>query len=327
MNGKNKLLLTFLLVLFAGLLIIYGIDTLRIANESPRTIAVVLKTVDSRSEYWRTVREGMELAAKEYEVAIEITGPLTDTDAEGQMSMIDEALTRKPDAMIVGPVDPIKLESAVDRIREAKAKLVVIESPLAGRIDSLVGTNHADAGRLAAESLIDPRNANPLQVVTLRQTESTDAEKERQRGLEEAFSGMAEVDYLGAVDFDGTEEDAYERVKKLIRRYPDLQGVVGINEQATVGAAKALKELKNAGWIKLVSFGSSIYEIKLLEEGTLQATVVQKPFNIGYLSVETAVQALQGVKVSPRLSIEAHVITKDNLYTQGNQELLFPLVE
>jgi len=327
MNGKNKLLLTFLLVLFAGLLIIYGIDTLRIANESPRTIAVVLKTVDSRSEYWRTVREGMELAAKEYEVAIEITGPLTDTDAEGQMSMIDEALTRKPDAMIVGPVDPIKLESAVDRIREAKAKLVVIESPLAGRIDSLVGTNHADAGRLAAESLIDPRNANPLQVVTLRQTESTDAEKERQRGLEEAFSGMAEVDYLGAVDFDGTEEDAYERVKKAdpsISRSPRRCRY----QRASDGrAAKALKELKNAGWIKLVSFGSSIYEIKLLEEGTLQATVVQKPFNIGYLSVETAVQALQGVKVSPRLSIEAHVITKDNLYTQGNQELLFPLVE
>ena len=100
-----------------------------------------------------------------------------------------------------------------------------------------------------------------------------------------------------------------------------------MNEAATLGAVRAVKEKRWTDRIKIVGFDSSIYQIKLLEEGILQATIVQKPFNMGYLSVETAVQALNGIKVNPKVNVDAVVIRKENMYIQANQELLFPFVE
>jgi len=326
-SGKRSLTALLLLALTA-LLVVYGVDTLRLAGDRDKKIAVVLKTTDIRSEYWRTVREGMELAAKELDVDIEITGPLSDTDADGQIRMIGEALAKKPDAFVLGATDPLRLEDAVRDVKRSGAKLILIDADVpGGQPASLVATDHAAAGRIAGKSMVSPLEKATFQVAVLGDRTRTPAQHERLRGLEEAFAETPVVDYVGMHEFGGQEDDAYMRTGMLLDQFPDLRGIVGLNEQATVGAAKAIKERGLSGRVKLVSFDSSIYEIKLLEEGTLQATVVQKPFNMGYLAIESAARALRGVKLDPRLNIEAHVITKDNLYTQGNQELLFPLVD
>ncbi len=328
MSSGKRSLTALLLIALTALLVIYGADTLRMTGDEGRTIAVVLKTSDIRSEYWRTVREGMELAAKEFDVGVEITGPLSDADADGQIRMVGEALAKKPDAVVLAPADPLRLEEAARDVKRSGAKLILIDADVPGsRPASLVATDHAEAGRIAGRSLISPLEKATLQVAVLGDRAATSVQRERLRGLEEAFAEQPVVDYLGLMEFGGTEDDAYARTEGLLDRYPDLRGIVGLDERATVGAAKALKERELAGRVKLVSFDSSIYEIKLLEEGSLQATVVQKPFNMGYLAIESAVRALRGVKLDSRLNIEAHVITKDNLYTQGNQELLFPLVD
>jgi ribose transport system substrate-binding protein len=65
----------------------------------------------------------------------------------------------------------------------------------------------------------------------------------------------------------------------------------------------------------------------LLEEGVIQAIVVQKPFNMGYLGVKTSIHLLNKVKISPRMDTGSEIITQDNMYTYENQKLLFPFVE
>jgi len=328
MNLRKRSSLAILLLILTALLIVYGIDTLRMGNERDKKIAVVLKTTDLRSEYWRTVREGMELAAKEFDVQIEITGPLSEADAEGQIRMIGEALAKNPDAVVLGATDPDRLEAAALEIKRSGAMLILIDADVPGsHAANLIATDHEEAGRVAGRSMVSPWDKGPFRVAALGERLNTAVQTDRLQGLESAFAGMPEVDYLGMYEIGSAEDDAYERTLQLLDQFSEIEGIVGLNERATVGAAKAIKERNLAGRVKLVSFDSSIYEIKLLEEGTLQATVVQKPFNMGYLSIETAVKSLQGVKMGPRMNIEAQVITKDNLYTQGNQELLFPLVD
>lgn len=72
-----------------------------------------------------------------------------------------------------------------------------------------------------------------------------------------------------------------------------------MNEITTVGAARAIKELGLKEQVKLVGFDSSTNEIKWIEEGVIQAVVIQKPFNMGYLGVKTAYEALQGKRSPP----------------------------
>ena len=59
----------------------------------------------------------------------------------------------------------------------------------------------------------------------------------------------------------------------------------------------------------------------------IQAIVVQKPFNMGYLAIKTAVQAANGREVEPLIGTGSAIITKENMYSRENQKLLFPFPE
>ncbi|WP_419872476.1 hypothetical protein [Candidatus Pristimantibacillus sp. PTI5] len=68
-------------------------------------------------------------------------------------------------------------------------------------------------------------------------------------------------------------------------------------------------------------------EISYLEEGVLQATIVQKPFNMGYLAVKAALDVSAGKKVLPMIDTGSEAITKQNMYAGDKQKLLFPFDE
>lgn len=325
---KKPVFLAVLLVIVIGFLVVYSVEMLRITNQKKFEMAVVLKTNNIRSDYWQMVSSGVKAAAKEFAVNLDVTGPLSETDTVGQIRILDEALAKKPDAIILAATDYERLTPAVDKIKEAGIKIILIDSPIQSHVEaSLITTDNNEAGRKAGKILAGGQNGILYRVLTLSSGKGSIAEKEREAGFKDAIADFSGVEYAGNYEFDGTEDGAYDRVKTLLEQYPDIQGIAGLNEMAALGAARAVKEKQRLGQIKIVGFDSSIYQIKLLEEGSIQATIVQKPFNLGYLSIETAVQALNGMKVNPKLNIDAVVITKENMYTQENQELLFPLVE
>ncbi|MEC0228662.1 substrate-binding domain-containing protein [Paenibacillus alba] len=328
MHLKKPVIWAVLLVITLGFVVVIGMEMLRITNPKKLEIAIVLKTNNIRSDYWQMVRLGAEEAAKEYAVNLDIRGPLSESDTAGQIRSVDEALAKKPDAIILAAADYEGLSSAAEKITRSGVKLILIDSPVRSHLEtSLIMTDNTEAGRQAGMILAEGHNDSLFRVMTLSSGKESLTEKERQDGCKEAFASFPNVAYAGNFVLDGTEDAVYVQVKNLLAMYPDIQGIVALNETATLGAARAAKEMKAGDRIQVVGFDSSIYQIKLLEEGILKAEIVQKPFNIGYVAVETAVQASSGIKVDPKINIESRSITRENMYTQENQELLFPMVE
>ena len=110
----------------------------------------------------------------------------------------------------------------------------------------------------------------------------------------------------------------------VLDKHPDVDVVVGLNEYSAVGAARAIVDKGLAGEISFVGFDSSLEEIKMLEAGIFQGMVIQNPFKMGYLGVETAVKVLNGEKVPREIDSGSVLITRDNMYLDENQEMLFP---
>jgi ribose transport system substrate-binding protein len=75
-----------------------------------------------------------------------------------------------------------------------------------------------------------------------------------------------------------------------------------------------------------VGFDNSREEIEYLEDGVVQALVVQKPFNMGYLGVKTLIEILRGEEVPEVIHTESVLVRKEDMFTPENQKLLFPLV-
>jgi len=94
-----------------------------------------------------------------------------------------------------------------------------------------------------------------------------------------------------------------------------------------MGAAQAILDAGMAGKIRLLGFDNSLAEIQFIEQGVIDATVVQKPFNMGYLAVRAALDAVEKKPRIPFIDTGSVLITASNLYLPENQKLLFPFSE
>jgi ribose transport system substrate-binding protein len=328
MAQQIKWTLSILLLGIAIFLSIYFLLPLtESAGNGENKIIVILKTNDYRVEFWQTVSAGVESATKEFDANVEIRGPLTETDVSQQIELVNQAILENPQAIILAPTNYDLLVPAAMKAIQKGIKLVIIDSPLnMEATHHFIATDNVEAGKKAAQILAVATN-NKSKMIIIHHKIDANTETEREQGISQALHAYPNMTSLGTYYSEGLEERAYEMTKELLDKYVDINGVIGLNEQATLGAAKAIKEKNKVGQVKLIGFDASIYEIKLLEEGVLDATIVQKPFNMGYLGVKTAIQLIKQEHTEPRLDIASIIVTKDNMYSHENQQLLFPFVE
>ncbi|MGN7357866.1 substrate-binding domain-containing protein [Paenibacillus sp. SAFN-054] len=294
--------------------------------EQEHSIVLILKEHNIRSDFWQTVSSGAQAAAKEAGADITIAGPLQETDVEAQIRLLEEVLEQKPQAVVLAPINDDRVTAEMNKIQEAKIPLVIIDTPVSLKAaPALVSNDHIAAGMQAGKVTLSQSKNNPKAVI-ISDFVNSGVSVEREKGVKKALSPYPDSIYGTFYNAD-SEERAYMIAKTIMRDHSDLNTIIALNESAALGAAKAIKDANRTGLIKLIGFDTSVYEIHLLEEGTLNATVVQQPFNIGYLGVQTVLDLMDGKKVKPVTYTNSIIVTKDNMYSQENQKLLFPFID
>ena len=186
----------------------------------------------------------------------------------------------------------------------------------------MVSTDNLDAGKKLgkyAADLLKPDGT--IAIVSHVQGVSTAMEREEgfRKGLGKLEKNVVEVVYCNSV-----YERSYELTKELLRKYPDLQMIAGMNEYSSVGAARAVKELGVQDRVKVVGIDSSQEAVQLMEQGIFQCFVVQKAFKMGYMSVRETLRYLEGEEVNPFLDSGCQIVTPENMYDREVEKLLFP---
>ncbi|WP_145023400.1 substrate-binding domain-containing protein [Paenibacillus sp. Y412MC10] len=291
-----------------------------------RSVMVILKEHNIRSEFWQTVSAGAEAAAKEAGASISITGPLQETDAESQLQLLKGVLKQKPQAVVVAPINDDRIMDELKNIQDEDIPLVIIDTPLSLKSPpAFVSSDHVTAGVQAGKVALEQTGGSPKAVI-ISDFVTSGVSAEREKGIRQALEASSSAIY-GTFYCSDSEERSYLIAKTLIRDHRDMNAIIALNESAALGAAKAVKEAHRTGLVQLTSFDTSASEIRLLEEGTLNATVVQQPFNIGYLGVQTVLDLINGKKVKPETYTNSIVVTKANMYSPENQKLLFPFID
>jgi len=316
-----------LFLLLLGLSLILILRAIFTQEHRQEKIIAILKTNDIRKEFWQTVAQGIHSAEKEFDVIVDIRGPLSETDIEEQIELLREAIAEKPDAIMLAPVDVEALVPAAEEVKKAGIRLIVIDMALqAGKVDSLVMTDHVDAGRKAGAVLAQQLKPNS-KIVMMSLMKNYQVALLREQGVREALEAeYPHIEIVGSY-FNYSEEETYAKTKVIFSDHKDLSGIIVMDSIATVGVTEALKgiELVNKS-VKLVGFEGSINEIKLLEEGLMAAVVVRKPFNLGYLGIKAAVDLIRNPHSNSTVMLEPVVITQNNMYEPENQKILFPFV-
>ncbi|MFD0680221.1 MULTISPECIES: substrate-binding domain-containing protein [unclassified Paenibacillus] len=294
-------------------------------SEKNKPILFVPKAVGQKTEFWQVMNQGVFAAAKEYGAEVKVVGTSTEDDIDGQIRLLEQAIVDKPKAIILAATDYNRIVPVAQKIVNAGIKLITVDSDLMGDLSaSFIATDNYAAGQKVGQAL--KRRIEPgATIAVINFVKGSAPAMERERGVRDSLKDSDDLQVLDTYYSDASEEKAYAVTKKLLLTHPRIGGIVGLNEPSTVGAAKAIKE---AGMqIPLIGFDNSMDEISFLEEGILHATVIQKPFNMGYLAIKTAVQVINGERVSTRIDTGSEVITKKDMYTHENQKLLFPFVD
>lgn len=283
------------------------------------------KIQDETNDFWTSLIEGTQMAAEEYHVDLQIMPPKSEDDFEGQKQLILAAIEQEPDAILLSPCRYSEETDVAKKVKEAGIKLILVDSFIDEDIqDAGIATNNIQAGgqmgRYARENLI---SSEAVRIGIVSHVKGSSTALEREGGLRESLGTYAE-NIVDTVYTNSDYEEGYRVTVELMERYPDVNLIFGLNEYSAVGAGRAIKDLGLKDQVKMVGFDSSKEEIQLLEEGVFSAIVIQKPFVMGYMGVEHAVRIVNGVKGEKEVDSGSVVITKENMYEEENQKLLFP---
>jgi len=297
------------------------------AKQEPPRITAVLKTIDSNMEFWEVVKSGMRTAATEFSVPLEIFGPWTESDVEGQIRIMETVIRDKPTVIILSATDYTALIPSVEAADRAGILVVTLDSGIDSDLPrTFVATNSVEAAEKLGKhlpSLLAPGRS----VAIINHVPGATTAIEREEGVRRALERDGGYPILGTWFTNNFQENAYAITMELLETYPDLGAILAMNEVSTVGAAQALLDAGKAGRVRLLGFDSSLAEIKFIEQGVLDATVVQKPFNMGYLAIRAALDAVEKKPRIRFIDTGSVLITAGNLYLPENQKLLFPFSE
>ncbi len=313
-------IVTILLVSFIGC----GEDKLS-ADEKGIRIKVIVKKRDA--SFWTVVKMGAEAAGKEFGVNIDFNGPIDEQDIDLQIEMVDGAIREKADAIVLAACDYTKLVNVAEKAVSEGIPVIIIDSDIhSAKMNSFIGTNNVDAGKLLAETLIEEVEENS-KIAVMSFVKGAASSDQRDEGLYDVLGNYSSVEIVESMYCYSDESVAEKLTKELVRQYPDVDAIVCTNAYGTVGTARAISQLDLAGKVKIIGFDSTPEEVSFVEKGVIQSLVVQNPFSMGYLGVKYALNAINKETFPKLIYTESKVINKSNMYQPENQKLVFPFTD
>ena len=304
MVRKGWMLLLVAIVFFS---ILIGYIVTSLERDNKPKIVVVLRTLNL--EYWQMVRSGAEQAFHDFDIDGKVIAPNSELQVKEQITILKNALEENPDALIVAPNQPSAVIPVLKKYKTNNIPVMIVdtETDWNGQT-AFIGTDPYTLGRKSGEllaSMLQPRD----QVALIGETLFTSRESVRMRSARETLQD-AGVEIVTEQVVDTEREKIRSVMGHILKQFPDIKGVFAANDEI---ALYSLEEIKEKGFQIPVVGTDGISDImEDIEEGGLDATVAQNPYDMGYLSVERALKAIKGEPGQKRIDSGVDLITQDN---------------
>lgn len=292
-------------------------------KKSGLTIALVTKSTSH--DFWQTVNAGAQAAAKETGSTVIFKGPSKETDVAGQMTIIEDFITQKVDAIVMAACNSKALIPLVDKAQKAGIPVVTIDSGIDSDIAaSFIATDNikgAEAGAEALAKLIGGKGDIGVEPIVAGAATST----MRENGFKDGIKKYPNIKIVATRLSNCDESTGMTVTENMLTANPSIVGIFSACGPGAVGCARVLEQKGLAGKVKHVAFDAIPGEIDAFKRGSIQVLVVQNPYKMGFEGVKTAVAVKAGKKVPKRVDTGVTVVTKDNFNDPEVQKLIYPL--
>jgi ribose transport system substrate-binding protein len=239
---------------------------------------------------------------------VRVNAPDSETEVDKQISILETYIEQGVDIIITGPCSQTAI---VDTIKKADEKGIPVflvdsgadESPYI----SFVGTNNYEGGKLGADWI--GKNVKG-KVAVLDGFSGNDATTQRFKGFSEQIKKYPDVTVVASEYGNCELSKGMEVAENFLIAYPDLAGIFTVNDMMAIGAGQAVEAAGKRDQIKVCGFDGQPDAAQKIIEGTIDATIAQKPATMGKLIVDKVADHLRNNKVDRIIDTGCDIVEK-----------------
>ncbi len=312
--------------------------TTGVAGAAGRAIAdlkfvFIVKSVNS--DYWQTCIAGGKAAQQQFGLkGLQFTGANSEANIQGEIALVEDALAKKPDFIVLAPTSANALDATIDKVYKSGIKTIIIDSSAnTDNFDAFLATDNHAGGMLAAKTLAEAvkkktgQAAGQVAYVTF--LSGVGSLQQRDQGFLDGLKAYPGLKVVGHQDAAGDQsQKPIGIVSDLLTRFPKLVGLFADNLPTLEGAATAFRENHaDPKKISLVGFDPSTKLVADLKAGTVDGIILQDPYQMGFGGVMYGIVAAAGINVPKFLNTGVTAATPENANSSLTQALLNPMTQ
>lgn len=323
MTRKKVLVFSLLLLIFVASFLFLSRDRLYEKKSSdPYEISVI--TRGKNTESWTTIKQGIDQAAKDLNCEISFVTLSSDNNVQEQISLIQREISNGADAIVISPVNS---EDLLQPILKARRTVPVIA--MDSTVESIKELPYVSCDNYLLGTTLGSRLSNDAgkarKIAILRNSMDSSNIHQRYMGVFSALNGVKNnIEYW---DIPDDPQEAYDTARGMLQN-SSSDMFIALDGATLEAAAKAERDLLKTGsrQVKIYGIGRTNTVVSLLEDQVISAIGVENEFNLGYLSIQSAVNHINKTAGTVNTQISFAIVDQNNMYTPDNQRLLFPFV-
>jgi ribose transport system substrate-binding protein len=252
----------------------------------PKTITIAYSGYATSNDYWNGL--GKAAAAEAKAKGVNFVDLTTETqDANAQVQAIDTEITAKPDAIIIGSVDPTVFKDTIAKAKAAGIPLLAADTAIADPyISALVQTDNLATATALGQYICKQLNGAKGSALVMAGTVGHQTGDARQKGVGDALTACGEKVIKQYGNWD--ENTEVQISTDTITATPDLNVIFAPHGAGAAAVATVVKTKGLTSKIMVFGFDGLPVEFQAITDGIETATAKQDNIRIGKESVDDA---------------------------------------
>jgi len=304
-------------ILFALIAVLVLVPALLFsAGAKEKKITIGIPLYNQQHEFWQNIYKTAQAVAAEK--GINLLAVDSNYDPAKQVAIMEDMLTKKVDALILGAVDPQGVLPTVAEFNKAKIPVVAVDNPLEKGTVTFVGIDNYAGGKMGGQwagKYIKEKLGGKANIGILDYPEEQ-ACIDRANGFLDGVKEFApDVKVVARLEGFAVRDKAMTVMEDIIQAHPEVNVIFGINDDSALGALAAMEA---AGKTKnnelIVGFDGTADAKAAIKRGSiLKADVAQDGAAFARAAIDAALKAIKGEKLPPTIITDTKVLDATNL--------------
>lgn len=274
-------------------------------------IVVGFAVANQQSDFFNLIRQSIEEAGKD--AGVEVSTADAQGDADKQVDQMQNFVTQGVDVIIYIAAGASAAAVPVRDAKEAGIPVITVDrNPEEEPGDTFIATDSVASSKALGE-WVGEQTGGEGNIGVIQGQVGTTPEIDRDTGFKE---GIAEFPGLKEVARQATDQwmqdEGYDIATDMLQSHPEIDVFFGRADSLALGAAGAARAAGRDD-ILVVGHDGDRAALEALQDGVIDATMIQQTNAMGELAIESAMKLANGEEVPPIQLQEAVLATADNV--------------